>query len=346
MSDTKVSLMQPPEGYGDWLAELKKRIHTAQQKATLAVNRELVLLYWQIGRDILARQAEQGWGSKVIERLAHDLRNAFPEMKGFSPRNLKYMRAFAEAWPDAEFVQAVLAQLPWYHQIALLDKLKTPDERSWYAQKAIEHNWSRNVLVMQIEARLLERQGNAITNFEQCLPKPESDLARESLKDPYRFDFLGLGDEAQEREIEHALVRHVTEFLLELGAGFAFVGKQVHLEVGGDDFFLDLLFYHLTLRCYVVIELKAGDFKPEHLGQLGFYLTAVDRQVKTTEDQPTIGMLLCKSKNKVVAEYALGDKTQPMGIAEYKLRESLPESLETSLPSIEQIERELQGGEE
>jgi len=345
MSDTQVSLMQPPEGYGDWLAELKKRIHTAQQKATLAVNRELVLLYWQIGRDILARQAEQGWGSKVIERLAHDLRNAFPEMKGFSPRNLKYMRAFAEAWPDAEFVQAVLAQLPWYHQIALLDKLKTPDERSWYAQKAIEHNWSRNVLVMQIEARLLERQGNAITNFEQCLPKPESDLARESLKDPYRFDFLGLGDEAQEREIEHALVRHVTEFLLELGAGFAFVGKQVHLEVGGDDFFLDLLFYHLTLRCYVVIELKAGDFKPEHLGQLGFYLTAVDRQVKTTEDQPTIGLLLCKSKNKVVAEYALGDKTQPMGIAEYKLRESLPESLESSLPSIEQIERELQGGE-
>jgi len=345
MSDTQVSLMQPPEGYGDWLAELKKRIHTAQQKATLAVNRELVLLYWQIGRDILARQAEQGWGAKVIERLAHDLRNAFPEMKGFSPRNLKYMRAFAEAWPDADFVQAVLAQLPWYHQIALLDKLKTPDERSWYAQKAIEHNWSRNVLVMQIEARLLERQGNAITNFEQCLPKPESDLARESLKDPYRFDFLGLGDEAQEREIEHALVRHVTEFLLELGAGFAFVGKQVHLEVGGDDFFLDLLFYHLTLRCYVVIELKAGDFKPEHLGQLGFYLTAVDRQVKTTEDQPTIGLLLCKSKNKVVAEYALGDKTQPMGIAEYKLRESLPESLESSLPSIEQIERELQGGE-
>ncbi len=345
MSDTQVSLMQPPEGYGDWLAALKKRIHTAQQKATLAVNRELVLLYWQIGRDILARQAEQGWGAKVIERLAHDLRNAFPEMKGFSPRNLKYMRAFAEAWPDAEFVQAVLAQLPWYHQIALLDKLKTPDERSWYAQKAIEHNWSRNVLVMQIETRFIERQGNAITNFEQCLPRPESDLARESLKDPYRFDFLGLGDEAQEREIERALVRHVTEFLLELGAGFAFVGKQVHLEVGGDDFFLDLLFYHLTLRCYVVIELKAGDFKPEHLGQLGFYLTAVDRQVKAAEDQPTIGLLLCKSKNKVVAEYALGDKTQPMGIAEYKLRESLPESLETSLPSIEQIERELQGGE-
>ena len=345
MSDSQISLMQPPEGYGDWLAGLKQRIHTAQQRATLAVNRELVLLYWQIGHDILARQAEQGWGAKVIERLAHDLRNAFPEMKGFSPRNLKYMRLFAEVWPDLEFVQGVLAQLPWYHQIALLDKLKISDDRSWYAHKAIEHNWSRNVLVMQIETRLLERQGNAITNFEQCLPRPESDLARESLKDPYRFDFLGLGDEAQEREIEHALVRHVTEFLLELGAGFAFVGKQVHLEVGGDDFFLDLLFYHLKLRCYVVIELKSGDFKPEHLGQLGFYLTAVDRQVKAAEDQPAIGLLLCKSKNRVVAEYALGDKTQPMGIAEYKLRESLPESLETSLPSIEQIERELQGGE-
>jgi predicted nuclease of restriction endonuclease-like (RecB) superfamily len=346
MSDTQISLMQPPEGYGDWLAELKQRIHTAQQKATLAVNRELVLLYWQIGHDILARQAEQGWGAKVIERLAHDLHNAFPEMKGFSRTNLLYMRSFAEAWPDEQIVQQAVGQLPWGHNLVLLGKLKTAEERLAYAQKTLEHGWSRNVLVMQIETRLIERQGNAITNFEQCLPKPESDLARESLKDPYRFDFLGLGDEAQEREIEHALVRHVTEFLLELGAGFAFVGKQMHLEVGGDDFFLDLLFYHLKLRCYVVIELKAGDFKPEHLGQLGFYLTAVDRQVKAADDQPTIGLLLCKSKNKVVAEYALGDKTQPMGIAEYKLRESLPESLETSLPSIEQIERELQGGEE
>ena len=279
----------------------------------------------------------------MIDRLAHDLRNAFPEMKGFSPPNLKYMRAFAEAWPDVEFVQEVLAQLPWYHQLALLDKLKTADERRSYAQKAIENNWSRNVLVMQIETRLLERQGKAVTNFEQRLPTPQSDLARESLKDPYRFDFLGLSDEAQEREIESALVRHVTEFLLELGAGFAFVGRQVHLDVGGEDFFIDLLFYHLKLRRYVVIELKAGDFKPEHLGQLGFYLTAVDRQVKAEQDDSTIGLLLCKGKNKVVAEYALGDKTQPMGIAEYKLMESLPESLQTNLPSIEQIERELQG---
>ncbi len=346
MTDKPASLTQPPEGYADWLTELKNRIHTTQQRATLAVNRELILLYWQIGVDILARQAAQGWGAKVIERLAHDLRNAFPDMKGFSRTNLLYMRAFAEAWPDEEIVQQAVGQLPWGHNLVLISKLKSTQDRLAYAQKTLENGWSRNVLVMQIEMRLLERQGRAVTNFEQRLPKPQSDLARESLKDPYRFDFLGLGDEAYERETENALVRHVTEFLLELGVGFAFVGQQVHLEVGGDDFFIDLLFYHLKLRCYVVIELKAGDFKPEHLGQLGFYLTAVDRQVKAPEDQPTIGLLLCKNKNKVVAEYALGDKTQPMGIAEYKLQESLPETLKTNLPSIEQIERELQGGDD
>lgn len=341
MSDTPVSLSMPPDGYGDWLADLKGRIHNAQQRATLAVNRELVLLYWQIGKDILTRQAQQGWGAKVIERLAHDLRSAFPDMKGFSPRNLKYMRAFAEAWPDALFVQEVLAQLPWYHHLALLDKLPGPQTRRWYAAKAIEHNWSRNILVMQIETRLLERTGKAVTNFTANLPSPQSDLARESLKDPYRFDFLGLTEKAQEREVETALVKHVTEFLLELGAGFAFVGRQVLLDVGGDEFFIDLLFYHLKLRCYVVIELKGGKFKPEHLGQLGFYMTAMDRQVKGEHDNPTIGLLLCKSKNKIVAEYALGDRSQPMGIAEYKLLESLPAELQTSLPSIEQIEREL-----
>ena len=344
MSEKPVRLTEPPAGYAAWLTELKIRIHTAQQRATLAVNRELVLLYWQIGRDILARQAEQGWGAKVIERLAEDLRLAFPEMKGFSPRNLKYMRAFAQAWPDEAIVQEALAQLPWYHHLALLDKLPDSETRRWYAAKAIEHNWSRNILVMQIETRLLERSGQAVSNFPMTLPKPQSDLARESLKDPYRFDFLGLTDEAQEREIEAALIKHVTEFLLELGAGFAFVGRQVLLDVGGDEFFIDLLFYHLKLRCYVVIELKGGKFKPEHLGQLGFYMTAVDRQIKHEQDNPTIGLLLCKSKNKVVAEYALGDKSQPMGIAEYKMLESLPAELQTSLPSIEQIERELMGG--
>lgn len=341
MSEKPIRLSQPPAGYMDWLSELKDRIHQAQQKASLAVNRELVLLYWQIGSDILVRQAQQGWGSKVIDRLSLDLRSAFPEMKGFSPRNLKYMRAFVDAWPEAEFVQGVLAQLPWYHQLALLDKLDSSESRRWYAAQAIEHNWSRNVLVMQIESRLMERSGKAITNFSTSLPRTQSDLAQESLKDPYRFDFLGLTNEAQEREIEHTLVKHVTEFLLELGAGFAFVGRQVLLNVGGDEFFIDLLFYHLKLRCYVVIELKGGKFKPEHLGQLGFYLTSVDRQVKDEHDHATIGLLLCKSKNKIVAEYALSDKSQPMGIAEYKLLESLPVELQTRLPSIEQIEREL-----
>lgn len=341
MSYFPVSLAPTPDGYTDWLAELKSRIHSAQQRATLAVNRELVLLYWQIGRDILARQAEQGWGAKVIERLAHDLRTAFPEMKGFSRANLMYMRAFAEAWPDDEIVQQAVGRLPWGHNLVLLTRLKDPQQRLAYAHSAIANGWSRNVLNIHIETRLLERTGKAVTNFELSLPKPQSDLAHESLKDPYRLDFLGLGKEAGERDIENALVKHVTEFLLELGAGFAFVGRQVMLDVGGDEFFIDLLFYHLKLRCYVVIELKAGKFKPEHLGQLGFYLTAVDRQVKSEQDNPTIGLLLCKSKNKVVAEYALGDKTQPMGIAEYKLLESLPAELQTSLPSIEQIEREL-----
>ena len=339
--DLPAGLIPQPVGYADWLADLKVRIHSAQQRATLAVNRELVLLYWQIGRDILARQTEQGWGTKVIDRLAQDLRAAFPDMKGFSPRNLKYMRAFADAWPDGEFVQQAVARLPWGHNLVLLDKLPGPGTRAWYAAKALEQNWSRNVLAIQIEARLLERSGTAATNFPATLPAPQSDLARESIKDPYRFDFLGLTDEAPEREIEHALVRHVTEFLLELGAGFAFVGRQVLLDVAGDEFFIDLLFYHLKLRCYVVIELKGGKFKPEHLGQLSFYLTAVDEQVKHPQDGPTIGLLLCKSRNKVVAEYALRNLNKPLGVADYQLVESLPPELQTSLPSIEQIEREL-----
>jgi predicted nuclease of restriction endonuclease-like (RecB) superfamily len=341
MTERPLSLTPPPSGYVDWLAELKKRIHGAQQRATQTVNRELVLLYWQIGRDILDRQGREGWGAKVIERLAHDLRTAFPDMKGFSRANLMYMRAFAEAWPDEAIVQQAVGQLPWGHNLVLLARLKTSDLRLAYAQRAIEHGWSRSVLEIHIETRRLEREGRAITNFTERLPAADTDLARQSLKDPYLFDFLCIGKEADERAIEASLVQHITQFLLELGAGFAFVGRQVHLEVGGDDFFIDLLFYHLKLRCYVVIELKAEKFKPEHLGQLGFYLTVVDAQVKSEQDGPTIGLLLCKSKNKVVAEYALRDKAQPLGIAEYKLLESLPTELQTSLPSIEQIEQEL-----
>jgi len=331
-----------PADYAAWLAELKSRIHTAQQRAALAVNRELVLLYWQIGRDILARQDREGWGAKVIERLAQDLRNAFPDMKGFSRANLMYMRAFAEAWPDSEIVQQAVGQLPWGHNLVLLTRLKTPELRLAYAQRAIEHSWSRNVLNIHIERHLIEREGKAVTNFESCLPKPHSDLAHESLKDPYLFDFLGVGNEAGERAIEDAIVQHITRFLLELGAGFAFVGRQVPLEVGGDDFFIDLLFFHLKLRCYVVVELKAGAFKPEHAGQLSFYLSAVDVQMKAEFDNPTIGLLLCKKKNKVVAEYALRDSNKPIGIAEYQLIESLPAELQTSLPSIEAIEQALE----
>ena len=332
-----------PADYGAWLAELKALIHTAQQRASLAVNREMVLLYWQIGRDILARQDREGWGAKVIERLAQDLRNAFPNMKGFSRANLMYMRAFADAWPAGEIVQQAVGQLPWGHNLVLLTKLKSPEQRLNYAQRAIDHGWSRNVLAIHIERRSLEREGKAASNFKAQLPKPQSDLAHESLKDPYLFDFLGLGNEAGERAIENAIVQHITRFLLELGAGFAYVGRQVPIEVGGDDFFIDLLFYHLKLRCYVVVELKAGAFRPEHAGQLSFYLSAMDAQVKAEQDGPTIGLLLCKSKNKVVAEYALRDYNKPIGVAEYQLIESLPKELQTELPSIEAIEQALAG---
>lgn len=342
MSDkTPASLAAMPQDYADWLVELKTRIHSAQQRAALAVNRELVMLYWQIGRDILERQGREGWGAKVIERLAQDLRNAFPDMKGFSRANLLYMRAFAEAWPDAEIVQQAVGQLPWGHNLVLLAKLKDPTLRLGYVQRALEHGWSRAMLTINIEAQRLEREGKAITNFETQLPKPQSDLARETLKDPYRFDFLGLTEAAHERDIESALVQHITRFLIELGAGFAYVGKQVHLEVGGEDFFIDLLFYHLRLRCYIVIELKAGEFQPEHAGKLSFYLSAVDAHMKTDQDHPTIGLLLCKSKNRVVAEYSLRDSNKPIGVAEYQLLHALPADLEDKLPSIEAIEREL-----
>lgn len=336
------SLTEIPTGYTDWLSELKSRIHSAQQRAALSVNRELVLLYWQIGRDILERQAQQGWGAKVIERLSHDLRTAFPDMKGFSRANLMYMRAFAEAWPDAEIVQQLVGRLPWGHNLVLLSKLKDEENRKRYAERAIEYGWSRNVLNIHIETRLLDREGKAVTNFDANLPKPHSDLARESLKDPYLFDFLGIGQEADEREIESALVQHITRFLIELGAGFAFVGRQYHLEVGGDDFFIDLLFYHLKLRCYVVVELKTGAFKPEPAGQLSFYLPAVDdAQLKSEHDGPTIGLLLCKNQNRIVAKYALRDSNKPIGMPEYQLVEALPPELKTSLPSIEQIVQKL-----
>ncbi len=335
-----------PMDYAEWLAAIKARVATARQRAALAANAELIQLYWQIGRDILQRQSTQGWGSKVIERLARDLREAFPEMKGFSARNLKYMRAFAEAWPDAEFVQQPAAQLPWFHLCTLIDKLKDPALRLYYADLARTEGWSRVTLELNIRNRLHERQGQAVTNFDARLPAPHSELAHETLKDPYLFDFLGLGDEAQEREIENALVRHIIKFLLELGNGFAFVGRQFRLEVEGDEFFADLLFYHTRLKCYVVVELKATAFKPEHAGQLNFYLTTVDKQVKAPDDQPTIGLLLCKTKKRTVAEYALSGIDKPIGVAEYQLVRALPEPLVTSLPTVEELESELSAVDE
>ena len=330
-----------PADYRQWLTEIKGRVLAARQKAALAVNAELVSLYWHIGRDILERQAAQGWGSKVIDRLGRDLREAFPEMKGFSTRNLKYMRAFAEAWPDFEIVQQAAAQLPWFHLCTLIDKVKIPQQREWYLQQAIAQAWSRTTLEIHIKNRLHERQGQAVTNFTVRLPAPTSALAQETLKDPYLFDFLGLGEEAHERDIEQALVQHITRFLLELGSGFAFVGRQYRLEVNGDEFFIDLLFYHTRLKCYVVVELKATAFKPEHAGQLNFYLAAVDAQVKAEDDNPTIGLLLCKTQNRLVAEYALSGIDKPIGIAEYELVRALPEPLVANLPTVEQLESEL-----
>jgi len=335
----------PNDSWGDdyrrWLAELKQRVERTRLRAVTSVNRELVTLYWQIGREILDRQQRQGWGAAVVDRLARDLKAAFPDMRGFSPRNLKYMRSLAQAWPDAEFVQQPAAQLPWFHLCTLLDKVKDPKQRSWYADKTLEHGWSRQVLTMQIETAAYTRAGSAVTNFGETLPPPQSDLARDALKDPYIFDFLGLTEDAQERDIEQALTRHITRFLLELGAGFAFVGRQYRLDVGGDEFFVDLLFYHLKLRCYVVVELKTTPFRPEYAGQLNFYLSAIDAQVKAPDDLPTIGLLLCKEKNRLVAEYALRGVAKPMGVAEYQLLRQVPESLETTLPSIDQIEAEL-----
>jgi predicted nuclease of restriction endonuclease-like (RecB) superfamily len=364
-----------PADYADWLTSLKFRIQGARQRALLAANAEQIRLYHDIGREILERQSRQGWGAKVIDQLSSDLRAAFPDMKGLSSRNLKYMKYFAEHCPQRQFVQQYAAQLPplsigqqsaaqippqptdqqsadqlpWFHIVTLLTKLDDPSLREWYAQQAIQHSWPRDTLNVQIKNQLHLRQGQAITNFDQRLAPPLAGLATEILKDPYHFDFLGLGDEAHERDIENALIRHITRFLLELGAGFAFVGRQFQLVVGGDEFFIDLLFYHTRLKCYVVVELKAQPFKPEHAGQLNFYLSAVDAQVKAPEDKPTIGLLLCKTPNRLVAEYALSGIDKPIGVAEYELVRALPEPLDTSLPSIEEIEaelsRDLEGGE-
>jgi len=322
-------LLPDSKVYRDLLANVKAQIRTARVRAALAANRELVLLYWQIGKEILTRQRQEGWGARVVDFLAQDLRVEFPEIRGLSTRNLKYMRSFAEAWPKKSIVQQLAAQLPWTHNCVLLDKVKAPTERLWYAQQTIQNGWSRNVLVMQIESGVYRRQGSATTNFRTTLPEPDSDLAQQLIKDPYTFDFLTLAKDARERELESGLLVHLRDFLLELGAGFAFVGSQVPLEVGGEDFRLDLLFYHLKLRSYVAIELKMGLFKPEYAGKMNFYLAVIDDLLRHPDDRPSIGLILCKEKNRVVAEYALRNVTTPLGVSEFRL------------PTVEEIEAEL-----
>ena len=336
-----ITRLASPEGYEGFLKDLKERIRTAQVRAALAVNRELVLLYWSMGRDILTRQKQHGWGAKIIDRLAADLHKAFPEMTGLSPRNLKYMRAFAEAWPDEQIVQAALAQITWYHNIALVEKLNAPEERLWYARQTVQNGWSRNVMVHQIESGLYRRQGKALTNFTRTLPAPQSELAQQVVKDPYNFEFLTLAEEARERELERALIDHIRDFLLELGIGFAFVGSQYPLQVGGEEFRIDLLFYHLRLRCFVVLDLKIGQFEPEYSGKMNFYLSAIDDLLRHSDDQPSIGIILCKSKNEVVAEYALRDIRKPVGVSEYRLTEALPKRLRGSLPTAQELAAEL-----
>ncbi len=330
-----------PADYAQWLTVLKQRIAGARQRAVLSANAEQIRLYHDIGREILDSQTRQGWGAKVIDRLAADLREAFPDMRGLSASNLKYMRFFAQECPIRQIGQQTADQLPWFHIVTILTKLSEPVLREWYAAETVSNAWSRDTLDAQIRSQLHLREGAAITNFKQRLPSPQADLAAGILKDPYHFDFLGLGEEAQERDIENALVRHITRFLLELGAGFAFIGRQYRLVVDAEEFFIDLLFYHTRLKCYVVVELKATAFKPEHAGKLNFYLAAVDAQVKALDDKPTIGLLLCRTKKKLVAEYALSGIDKPMGVAEYQLVRALPQPLDTCLPSIEELESAL-----
>lgn len=337
---TKSSLNLPAD-YAAWISSLKQRIQGARQRALLAANHEQIRLYHEIGSEILRRQSEQKWGAKVIDRLAADLRAAFPDMRGFSASNLKYMRFFAELCPDLQIGQRSADQLPWFHIVTLLTAIPEAAQREWYATEALKQGWSRETLKLQIKNQLHLRQGSAITNFDQRLSPTQAGLATQVLKDPYHFDFLGLGEEAHERDIENALIRHITRFLLELGEGFAFLGRQFRIEVAGDEFFIDLLFYHTRLKCHVVVELKAQPFRPEHAGQLNFYLSAVDAQIKAADDKPTIGLLLCRTKNRLVAEYALSGIDKPIGVAEYQLVRALPEPLDTSLPSIEEIEAEL-----
>ena len=322
------------------IENIKSEIKAAQYRAAVHANVDMLLLYHDIGCVI---NEHKSWGNKFIDNLATDIRIAFPESKGYSVRNLKYMAKFAETYPDRKFVQTVSAQIPWSHNTVILDKVKDADQRVWYIQKTTENGWSHNVLIHQIESGLYERQvlAGKIANFENRLASPQSELALQTMKDPYLFDFIPLKENMLERDIEQALVKDVTKLLLELGTGFAFLGNQYHLNVGGDDFYIDLLFYNLSLRCYVVIELKTGEFKPEYAGQLNFYLSAVDGLLKKEQDHPSIGLLLCKSKNDLVAEYSLKDMSKPIGVSAYRITSCLPEEFENQLPSVEDLQKRI-----
>ncbi|GAA4031825.1 PDDEXK nuclease domain-containing protein [Arthrobacter methylotrophus] len=331
-----------PDWYPELLAAVSRQVFSGRSRAISAANREMLVAYWRIGRQLAERESAEGWGSKVVTRLSADVRSAFPEARGFSPRNLRYMKSFAEAWPEFPMLQQSVATLPWGHNVLLLDKLEDHADRVWYADQALAEGWSRSVLAVQIETRLHERSGKAITNFKATMPPSGSDLAQQSFKDPYVFDFVAMAGKRDERDLENQLIRHVEKFLLELGQGFAFVGRQVRLTISSDEFFTDLLFYNFKLRCFVVIELKATAFKPEYLGQINMYMSAVDDLLPHADDQPTIGLLLCKTKNNVVAEYALRGFNKPVGIAEWEaeIAGSLPEFAST-LPSISELEAEL-----
>jgi predicted nuclease of restriction endonuclease-like (RecB) superfamily len=347
--------------YAGLLKDVKARIQQAQTRAMLSVNAELVRLYWDIGRLIDQRQLREGWGASVIPTLSRDLHNELPEVKGFSERNIKLMVQFAHEYPAAfaplasigqppvaqlptrQKGQPLVAQIPWAHNVLLMQRVKNTEHRSWYMQQTLANGWSRNVLTMMIKSGAHARQGKAVTNFARLLPSPQSDLAKQTLKDPYIFDFLTLAEPFRERELETNLLLHLEKFLLELGQGFAFVGRQYRLEIGDDEFSIDLVFYHLKLRSFVVIDLKTGAFKAEYAGKMNLYLSALDDQLRHPTDAPTVGLILCQDRNRVVAEYALRGMTQPIGVSEYELTRTLPRELRSSLPSIDEIEAELSG---
>jgi predicted nuclease of restriction endonuclease-like (RecB) superfamily len=331
--------------YSALLLDIKARIHQGQHKVAYSISTELTEMYWDIGYMIHERQQQEGWGAGIIPKLANDIVNELPEIKGFSERNLKRMLRFYREYSvvnvtGAKVPQAV-AQLPWSHNTLLIEQVKNVDARFWYAEQVIMQGWSRDSLLQMIKHNTYERQGSAVSNFNTRLPEAQSTLVQQTLKDPYVFDFLTLTEPFKERELETELLKHLEKFLLELGGGFSFVGRQYHIEVSDQDFYIDLLFYHLKLRSFVVIELKRGDFKPEYAGKMNFYCSVVDDNLKHPTDQPTIGLILCQTKDRILAEYALRGIQQPIGVSDYELTRALPDNLKTSLPSIEELEIEL-----